>query len=818
MFGYCILFGWILGISTMGMVLSPKLISMTLWFCLISTGSFLARFIVPNIYKQQFFVLIFHISVLCSSFLLGHYFADHKLNHRLSQRIDQISEQTVLVYINHIDERSSSQEHVSVKQKVTVIAENHQPYDVMLYLKMGPDQKALQLGEYYRVSGKLKPTHSYAVDGVFDQEKWFIQQNIMGTMQIRDVQQLTVEDRLMLNYSVFAKQQKKIFNRIKLYAEKHRLKFRNFIQRQAFENKGLLLGLLTGDESLLSKTTQDQFKTLGIAHLLAISGPHVLIFAVIVCFVLNMVVTTFIPKVFLRLPRPYLLLLPFLFCVLIYTAFVGFEIPAMRTCLTVFIISLLLIFKQQINALKLLLCSASILLLIDPFGILSAAFWLSYGACFILIRVYQTVVQEPQTPAQTHQTELSVWKSKLSKFLYVLFDSQWKIFIALFPLVAIIFQQVSWIAPLVNLIAIPIIGIFVVPFEIVGACLSGWIEPLSLVFFYIADWSLSFLNFCLNTLQKIFNPQLNWLALTPWKIALLGLGIFILFMPNGTLPKGWVVICVLLIFMTTPPAKFELTVLDVGQGQAIFLQLPNQNMLIDTGGSFDEDKFSIGHNIITPYLMKKGITKLDKVVLTHLDQDHAGAFEYVANHIKIKHVISNQQDKRFDAMNFEYCSAGQHWNFDGVQIQVLSPDEDQLDEVHTNQNERSCVLYIQVPEAEQYRNFLLMGDAGWETEFQLLQQYPDLSVDVLILGHHGSQHSSSYDFLQRLNPQLTIASAGFDNRYNHPSGIVQARLAALSIPFESTIEKGSIQFKLNNHRVMQKKSFRESKRWFIRSS
>lgn len=816
MFGYCILFGWILGISTMGMVLSPQLITFAPWFCLASVGLFLSRFIAPKIQNKLFFILIFHLSLIFSSFLVGHYFADHKLSDRLSQRISQISEQSLVVYINHIDDRSTSQELVSVKQKVTVLSENNKHYDLMLYLKMEQDQTALQLGEYYRVTGKLKPTHAYAVDGAFDQEKWFIQQNVMGTMQVQNVQQLSVDERLMINHSVFAKQQKKVLNRIQLYAEQQRLKFRYFIEHQALNNKGLLLGLLTGDESLLSKTIQEQFKTLGISHLLAISGPHVLIFAVIVCFVLNILITSVCPQVFLRWPRPYFLLLPFLFCVLIYTAFVGFEIPAMRTCLTVSIITLLFIFKQQVNALKLLLLSASVLLLFDPFSILSAAFWLSYGACFILIRVYQTIVQNTDLTDSTSQTDVHTWRAKIGQFLYVLFDSQWKIFIALFPLVAIIFQQVSWIAPLVNLIAIPIIGILVVPFEIVGACLSGWIEPLSLVFFYIADWSLSFLLFCLNTLQIIFNPQLSWLALTSWGIALIGLGILILFMPNGTVPKGWAVICFVPLLITKPQAEFELTVLDVGQGQAIFLQLPHQNMLIDTGGSFDEDKFSIGKNIITPYLMKKGITQLDKVLLTHLDQDHAGAFEYIANHVEIKQVISNQQDLRFEGMDFKYCYAGQSWNFDGIRIQVLSPHEDELDWVQGNQNELSCVLYIQVPGADQYQNFLLMGDSGWETEYQLLQNYPDLQVDVLILGHHGSQNSSSYGFLKRLNPKLTIASAGFDNRYGHPSKIVQARLEALSIPFESTIEQGSIQFKLKDRRLIQKQSFRNSKKWLIR--
>ena len=115
-----------------------------------------------------------------------------------------------------------------------------------------------------------------------------------------------------------------------------------------------------------------------------------------------------------------------------------------------------------------------------------------------------------------------------------------------------------------------------------------------------------------------------------------------------------------------------------------------------------------------------------------------------------------------------------------------------------------------------YKSFLLMGDAGWEAEYQILQRYPHLNVDVLVLGHHGSQYSSSFAFLKQMNPKLAIASAGFGNRYNHPSPITLARLQALKIPLLTTIDQGTIQFKLNHNHEMEINEFRSEKKWLIR--
>ncbi len=818
MYIYMLLSGWILGISFMGQQI-PNHLNL---FIGLSLGLIVLLFI-GKYFKCQFthtqvFKIAYVILLGISSYLIGLYYADTKLEQRLNLRdgLQQSSEQVIYISnINKIKESgkennsfphiNSDKNQSSNQQRVTVLTVK-QPIQVMMYVNQ-PQLDLIQIGQYYRVEGEIKPVHGFANEGVFDKEKWFMQSNNLGLLKIRSVEQLTESEVQQLGYTSFVRQQHNILNTIQLKIENLRLSFRQIITDSSLTNKGLLLALLTGDESLLSNETQDFFKQLGISHLLAISGPHVLIFAIIFCFLFNQSIQRIYPKIYLKIPRPYLLVLPFWFCVAFYTLFVGAEIPALRTLITVSILGLIVLFKQKIQPLKHLLLTASILLLIDPFSILSAAFWLSFGACFILIRVYQTIQQQSNEDVQT-------WQVKVKLFLRVLFDSQWKAFIALLPLVLFIFQQFSWITPFSNLIAIPMIGMLVVPIEVFAACLSVIFEPLGLWVFKLADVCLSILLYFLEHLAQIFSFQLNWWAFNTLEITSIAVAVLILFLPKGVLPKFWAVLCLTpLLLPHKNTSIFQLNIIDVGQGQAIFIHLPDHKMMIDTGGSFDESRFSIGKNVIIPYLMRQGINQLDQIILTHLDQDHSGAFTEVEKQIKIKKVYSNEKDERFNQANFEYCHEGQQWQHGQVKITVLSPPENRLDQAPYNRNDLACVVYIQVPQSKSYKNFLLMADAGWETEFNLLQQYPDLKVDVLVLGHHGSHNSSSYAFLKQLQPKLAIASAGYANRYGHPHPLVLQRLKVLNIPFKTTINQGAIQFNIDDKGALTEIDFRQTRKW-----
>ena len=238
--------------------------------------------------------------------------------------------------------------------------------------------------------------------------------------------------------------------------------------------------------------------------------------------------------------------------------------------------------------------------------------------------------------------------------------------------------------------------------------------------------------------------------------------------------------------------------------------------MIDTGGSYDESKFSLGERVVIPFLRQQGVRHLDHVILSHLDQDHSGAFPAIQNAFAITQVQSNERsDKMPFKDNFSFCQQGQNWSYANVKVEILFPRPEELVYAKDQQNEQSCVLYLQFLDAQPYQNFLIMGDAGWETEYKLLQQYPDLKVDVLLLGHHGSKHSSAYDFLATLKPKLAIASAGFNNRYGHPTQELQNRLQALNIPLLTTVQAGTISFVFENGKVELKQQ-RQQVKWLER--
>ncbi|ERP95049.1 competence protein [Acinetobacter sp. COS3] len=801
-----ILIGWIAGIALMGHNLA--FINATWWIWLVlailifAIGFYKKR---QSAVRQPLSIFLILISSSWALFCAGYHFADQALQQRLQFRETQTQPFEAIIYIKKIDELSDN----GHKQIAEVLNRYDQPVNWFLYLKKNKDQfdlsSSLKLGSYYKVYGTIKPAHSYAVSGAFDQEKWFLQQNVMSAFSVKQIELLSEDEVYKLGYQQHLKQQKSITAKFLLNVEMMRLSFRLKLQTSNYQNKGLMLALLTGDESLLSDEIKQQFQLLGISHLLAISGPHVLIFALMLTWLLQKVIQRYCPQLYLWQPRQVVLLFPFICCVLLYVAFVGFEIPALRTLLTVCIIGFFLLVRQSIRPFALLVYSASLLLIFDPFSILSAAFWLSYGACFILLRIYQTIAKLPQDQPMTY-----VQKGYFA--IKLLVESQWKIFVALLPLVLIFFQQISLFAPLTNLIAIPFLSMIVIPLDILAACLSSIIPILGTLLFYINDVCLSILLWILSFLQQA-SPALYGVSCTPLMMVSLIVGLIILFLPHGTFPKAWSLIGFLPILLGFKAQPTVLNILDVGQGQAIFLQHPEHTLMIDTGGSYDETKFSIGERVIIPFLRQQGVRELDHVMLSHLDQDHSGAFPKIQNAFAIEQVQSNEYRSTIQFKdNFSLCQQGQQWTYTNLKIEVLSPRTEDLALASSQQNEQSCVIYLTFSNAQPYQHFLIMGDAGWETEYKLLQQYPDLKVDVLVLGHHGSKHSSAYDFLAILRPKLAIASAGFDNRYGHPSLELQQRLKALNIPLLTTVNAGTISFIFDQGQV-QLKQQRQQVKW-----
>lgn len=862
------LIAWIFGIAWMGKTLpiSLNIIYLVIFSILMIAVSFM---ISPQVYKRCLWV----IACVPMVFYAGNQYANHELQQRLQWRETQVKKQhEIIVYIAHLNQLNPR----SIQQKAEVLsgfstqnkARNYikQPIYWLLRTpltaqhltsnlnqidqqdiivdgtdipqKSSPFQKKskqnipeLQLGQYYRLTGTLRPNHSYANAGGFDSEQWMLQQNLMAGFKIEQVELLTSAQIQQLGFSTHIHAQQSWRNRLLLNIEQMRLNIRHYIDKKPLENKGLILALLTGDRSLLYDETEDKFQRFGISHLLAISGPHVLILAGLLTWAIHRGLSRYRVKLFLKIPRPTILIIPFLTCVVFYTAFVGFEIPALRTLLMTVVISILLLLKRQLNTMSIILISASILLWFDVFSILSASFWLSFGASFILLRIYQSIEQnKPKITEQELANQTHLQRFTLAGKILV--ESQWKIFIALFPMVIIFFHKVSWFAPLVNLIAIPILGVLIVPLNIIAVVCYLFYKDLAYLVWWFVDILISLFEGMLNILDYILPIDLVAIAVSPLAMMLMIFAIIIFFLPKGILPKSWIIVMASVIIFAKYQQHTSLTILDVGQGQSIVLNSNKEHYLIDTGGYYDEERFSIGQNVVVPYLLSQGISSLDRVILSHLDHDHSGALPYISRDIKIKQMMTNEL---LDAQSLQQlrsrenkqdipqqlCHAGQQWSpSPQVEIRVLSPQAN-LDPhiIRQNRNEYSCVFYVQFKQAQNYQYFLMMGDAGWQTEHQLMELYPNLKVDVLVLGHHGSKHSTSAEFLDHYRPKLAIASAGYENRYRHPHQEVVQLLAQRNIPLLNTSELGAIQFQFDKStQQMQITYYRQEKQWLKRAN
>ena len=247
----------------------------------------------------------------------------------------------------------------------------------------------------------------------------------------------------------------------------------------------------------------------------------------------------------------------------------------------------------------------------------------------------------------------------------------------------------------------------------------------------------------------------------------------------------------------------EITYIDVGQGDSIFIKFPNDksNILIDTGGKVTygnlKNNYSVGKNIVD-YLKSMGIRKLDYLIITHGDFDHMGDSLYLIDKFKVENVIFNCGEfnvlekeliKVLDEKKIKYYSCIKELNIDNNKLYFLQTKK------YDNENDNSNVIYT---EFNGYK-FMFMGDAGVEKEKDILDKYNLANIDVLKVGHHGSKTSSSKEYIDEIKPKYAIISVGKNNRYGHPNKEVLNNLYNSKI--YRTDQDGSIMFKIKNNKL-----------------
>ena len=617
---------------------------------------------------------------------------------------------------------------------------------------------ALQVGERRALGVRLKPPHGFANPGGFDYERWLFQQGLLATGYVREEGDLGL---LAPGPGPFA-----------LDRWRQHLGERLGGLIADSPARGVMLALVLGERAAIPTEQWTLLTRTGVNHLVAISGLHVGLVASSAFFLLRWAWSRR-PSLVLRLAAPRAGALGGLAAALLYSALAGFAISTQRALIMLAMIMAAVLWGRTPRLWTGLAVALAGVLLLDPVGVLSYGLWLSFGAVAALILGLGN-----RLPAA------DLW-GRWGR-------AQWVVAVGLLPLLLLLFGRASLISPAVNLVAVPLFSLVLLPLVLITALLA-LVPGLELPWIWTADL-MAWLLEGLTALAAWPWAAVSLAARPAWAwVAAFG-GALLLLTPRG-LPGRWLGLPLLLpLAVLRPPAPgpgeawFQL--LDVGQGLAAVVRTARHLLVFDTGPAF-AGGFNTGEAVVAPYLREIGVDRIDTLILSHADQDHAGGLASLAAEVPIDRLLTGEPEAS-DVLSAvgkvglqpEACRAGQSWTWDGVEFAVQYPAMAGLEG-----NDASCVLRVATPGA----SLLLTGDLGQAGERRLVQDRP-LTASLLVAGHHGSNTSTSRELLRVARPQWVLYSSGFANRYGFPATVVRERVAASGAAELNTAETGAIGF------------------------
>ncbi|WP_081847903.1 DNA internalization-related competence protein ComEC/Rec2 [Microbulbifer sp. HZ11] len=649
------------------------------------------------------------------------------------------------------------------------------------WYRMAPaDAERLEAGSRWRMRVRVKQPRGSVNPHTFDYEAWLLEQDIFATGYVRDRD----NEPLFLRAGAG-------LNRIREDLRSH-LDSGAQLQELAYKQAPLMRALLLGDRSGIDEATRKLLQNTGTAHLLAISGLHVGMVAG--CFFLfgGVLGRTAAVLGAMRAGNPvYLGGAAGLFAALTYTLISGAPLSAQRALVMAMVALGAVVLRRRFDGhlgLALALCG---ILFWQPLAVLNAGFWLSFIAVGALLLRFQGRVRVDDRPMpSTGCLSLGTrWRTWLVSGVH----SQWAIVIGMLIPSVLIFHGVSLSGLVVNLFAIPWVGLLILPLILVGALCP--VEPLAAGIWALADLQLGWLVAFLESADRVAP---GWYVLPvpgPWVILLAAVGGVLLVMPPGVPGRGlgWLLIPAIAVggtgWQRPLPDSFELTVLDVGQGLAVTAVSGAHTVIFDTGAS-SASGWSAGSSIVAPYLQAQGRQKVDALIVSHGDRDHAGGVGGVLEQLEVDNVVApgSLGQRLLAKPGSRSCRAGHTAQYGSFSIHWLWP---RTTSVNGEENDHSCVGLLQW----NHVRILLTGDIPSRVEMQLAALYPDLpAVDLLIAPHHGSRTSSSAALIAWAQPSLVVFSAGYKHRFGHPHPDVTARYRAAGATLFNTAQEGAIQF------------------------
>ena len=625
-------------------------------------------------------------------------------------------------------------------------------------------------GERWQLLVRLQRPHGNANPHGFDYEAWLLEQGIRATGYVRPAGARNIR------LDAFVPRPGHVVERARAALRRH-----IFEQLAGKPYAGVINALVIGDQRGIDQSDWDVFNRTGISHLVSISGLHVTMVAGLGAWLVSalwrrsfFVIGAALP---LRLPAQKAAAIAGAVVALLYVLLAGFGVPAQRTFYMLAAVALALCSGRIVTLSQVLCLALGVVVLLDPWAVLAPGFWLSFGAVAVILYANMGRVSSERG-----------WRRTLAMAA----RTQYAVTIGLVPLTMFLFSQVSLVSPLANALAIPLISLLVTPLALVGALLpaplAGWVLGL-------AHGAVALLADALAWLSG--GPLAVWNAPAPqgWIFALALMGTAWMLAPRGW-PHRWAGVAAWLPMLVQLPSTpedgaFTVTAFDVGQGMALLVETHGHRLLYDAGPQYSPGQDAAGR-ILLPYLRGRGIGRLDALLVSHSDLDHAGGAQTLIKGSEVRTVHSSLPERHpvvTGAARHARCQAGQGWRWDGVRFDMLGPAPESYLDAGLKANARSCVLRV----SGKGGTILLAADIEAAQEAQLLQSAPgQLRADVLLVPHHGSGTSSTAAFLAAVQPSVGIFQVGHRNRYRHPKKEVYARYGELGVRRIRTDQSGAV--------------------------